>query len=144
MQQSRSAGCANAWCAWHLVRGVAAQGDEIRNLLGIDAIPRTNLGGTNTRDLASADGVEDAGAIGGKLKCVTVPARNEDSAPSPFFFGGSGGEKIIRLEARRFRILEAAGGNNFRQHLKLLEQGIVKLASALIGGEFLMPIGGDV
>ena len=116
---------ANAWCAWHLVRGVAAQGDEIRNLYWIDAISRPNLVWTCARHLARADGVEDDGAIGGKLKCVAVAARDEDGAPSPFFFCGSGGEKIVCLEAWRFRILKAAGSDKFRQDLKLLDQSVV-------------------
>jgi hypothetical protein len=53
-------------------------------------------------------------------------ARNEDGAAALFFRCGSGGEKIIRLEAGRFHILKAAGGNKFRQHIKLLKQGIVE------------------
>ena len=143
MQQRRSTSRADARCARHLVGGIAAQGDEIRNLRRIDAIPRANLGGTDTRHLAGTDGIEDGGAVGGKLERVAVAARDEDSAPAPFFFGGSGGEKIIRLEARRFRILKAAGSNKFRQHLKLLKQRVVEFASALVCGKFLMPVGGD-
>ena len=55
------------------------------------------------------------------------------TVPLAFCFCGNGGEKIICLEARRFRILEAAGGNKFGQHLKLLKQGVIEFASALIG-----------
>ena len=40
-------------------------------------------------------------------------------------------------------ILKAAGGNKFRQHLELLQQGVVEFASALVGGKFFMPVGGN-
>src|SRR5262245_62923684 len=49
LQQRGSTGCAHPWRARHLVGGIAAQGDKIWNLGGIDAIPRANLGGADTR-----------------------------------------------------------------------------------------------
>jgi Glycosyl hydrolase family 1 len=52
----------------------------------------------------------DGGAVRGKLERVAVAARNEHGTAALFFLWGSGGEKIIRLEARRFCILEAACG----------------------------------
>ena len=69
------------------------------------------------------------------LATRTVPPRFSS-------FAGRGRKKIIRLEARRFRILKAACGNKFRKSIKLLKQGVVEFASALVGGKFLMPIGG--
>ena len=71
-------------------------------------------------------------------------ARYEDTTAAFLFRCGSGREKIIRLEARRFRVLKSAGGNKFRQHIELLEQGVVKFAAALVSWKFLMPVGGDV
>ncbi len=112
MQQCCSTNCANAGCARHLVRGIAAQCDKIRNLPGIDAIPRANLSGTDPCHLARSDGIENGGVVRGKLEGVAVTARNEGDAAALFFRCGSSREKIIRLEAGRFRILEAAGGNN--------------------------------
>src|SRR5262249_40302090 len=144
LQQRGSTGCAHPWRARHLVRGIAAQGDKIWNLGGIDAIPRANLGGADTRHLASASGIKDGGMVRGELKRIAVAASNEDSAAALLFGCGSGREKIIRLKARRFRILKSTGGNKFRQHIELLEQGIVKFAAALVSGKFLMPVGGDV
>ena len=61
--------------------------------------------------------------------------------PASLLWRQRGGEKIVGLETRRFRILKAAGGHKFRQHLKLLEQGVVEFASALIGRKVLMPVG---
>jgi len=59
-----------------LIGGIAAQRDEIRNLPGIDAIPRANLGWIDARHLAGAYGIEDGGAIRGKLERIAVAARN--------------------------------------------------------------------
>ena len=73
---------------------------------------------------------------------VAVTARDEDSAATLLFFSGSSGEKVIRLEAWRVRILKAAGGYELRQHLELLKQSVVEFASALVSRKFLMPIGG--
>ncbi len=75
---------------------------------------------------------------------VSRPARYEDTTAAFLFRCGSGREKIIRLEARRFGVLKSAGGNKFRQHIELLEQGVVKFAAALVSWKFLMPVGGDV
>ena len=136
LQQRRSTSCADPRCTGHLVGGIAAQGDEIRNLLGIDAIALTNLVWTDTRHLACADGVEDGGAVGGKLERVAVAARNENRAAALFFFCGSGGEKIVCFEAWGFRILKAACGNKFRQNLELLEQSVIEFTSALEAGSF--------
>jgi hypothetical protein len=84
------------------------------------------------------------GMVRCELECIAVAARNEDSTAALLFRCGSGREKIIRLEARRFRILKSAGGNKFRQHIELLEQGVVKFAAALVSWKFLMPVGGHV
>jgi hypothetical protein len=143
LQQHCRPGCSNPRCAWQLIGGIAAQGDEIRNLLGLDAIPRSNLSGIDTRHLARADRIKNGRAMRGKLKRVAVAARNKHSTAAPFFLCSSGGKKIIRLEAWRFRILETAGGNKFRQHIELLEQSVVKLPTTLVSRKFLMPVGGD-
>jgi len=117
LQQRCRAGCADARSARQLVGRVAAQGYEIRNLRRIDAIPRADLGRIDTCHLTRADGIKDGGAIRGKLKRVAISACNEDGATPPFFSGG--GEKVIRFIARRFCILEAACGDEFRQDMEL-------------------------
>ena len=61
-----------------LVGGIAAQGDKIRDLGGIDAIPRANLGGADTCHLAGAEGIKDGGMVRGELERIAVAARNED------------------------------------------------------------------
>jgi hypothetical protein len=72
-----------------------------------------------------------------------VAARNEDS-PAAFFFGVRGGsEKVVRLVTRRLCVLKAACCDKFRDEIELLNQRIVELASTLVSGKFLMPVGGD-
>ena len=77
----------------------------------------------------------------GRLERIAIAASNEDDTPGLLFLSGSGGEEIIRLEARLFRILKATGGNEFRQRLELLDHGVVEFATTLIGRKLLMPIG---
>jgi hypothetical protein len=136
-QQRCGTGCAYPRCARHLVGGIPTQGDKIRDLGGIDAISGANLGGADTRHLACADGIKDAGMVRGQLERIAIAARNENSATALFFRCGGGREKIIRLKARRLRILKSAGGNKFRQHIELLEQGVVKFTAALVSWKFL-------
>src|SRR5262249_57284488 len=92
---------------------------------------------------ACAEGIKDGGMVRSELESTAVPTCNEDSPATLLFRCGSGRKKIIRFEARRFRILESAGGNQFRQHIELLEQGVVKFAAALVSWKFFVPISGD-
>ena len=62
-QQRCSTGCANPRCARHLVGGIAAQGDKIRDLGRIDAVSCANLGGTDTRNFTCADRLKDGGMV---------------------------------------------------------------------------------
>ena len=80
----------------------------------------------------------------GELKGVTVPAPNEDSATAFFLRLRRRGKKIIRLEARRLRILKSASSDEFWDPVQLLKQRLVEIASTLVGGKFLMPVGRDV
>ena len=66
--------------------GIAAQGDEIRNLRWFDTVPGADLCRVDARHLTSADGIKDGGAIRGKLKRVAIAACNEN-ATAAFFFG---------------------------------------------------------
>jgi hypothetical protein len=67
------------------VRGVAAQGDEVRHLLGIDAIALADFLRTDTRRLSRAQGIEDRRALRGELECVAVAARDKRNAAALLF-----------------------------------------------------------
>jgi len=59
-------------------------------------------------------------------------AGNENSSAAPFLDRCSGSKKIVGFEARRFGILKAAGGDEFRDEMELFEQRIIELSTALI------------
>jgi hypothetical protein len=63
LQQRCSTCCPYPRCARHLVGGIAAQGDKIRDLGRIDAISCANLGGTDTRNFTCADRLKDGGMV---------------------------------------------------------------------------------
>ena len=73
LQQRCGTSRAHPRCARHLVGGIAAQGDKIRNLGGINAIPRANLGGADPRYLSCADGIKDGGMVRGELERMRSP-----------------------------------------------------------------------
>jgi hypothetical protein len=82
--------------------------------------------------------------FGSELKGIAVAAGNESFATSLLFSGGSGAQKIIRLEAGRLRVLKAACPNKLGQNIEPFEQSIVELSPTLISQKRFMPIGGNL
>src|SRR5262249_26175501 len=134
----------NARCARNLVGGIATQGDEIRDLCGVDPIPCANLSGVYPRDFACAEGIKDCGVVRCELERVAVATRNEDSTPTLLFRRSGGSEKIIHLKAPRLLLLKTASSNKLPQPVKLLYEPIVKFATSLISWKLLMPVGRDL
>jgi hypothetical protein len=66
--------------AGQLVGLVTAQGDEIRHLAGVYAIPVAHLGGADTSHLAGPDGVENRRDVGRQLEGVAVTACDQRRA----------------------------------------------------------------
>jgi hypothetical protein len=66
--------------------------------------------------------------------------RQHGAAP-PLFGRNCGGKEVVGFVPRRLRIHKTACGDKFGQHVKLLEQFIIELAAALIGGELLVTVG---
>src|SRR5262249_28091913 len=124
-----------------LVRWVATQRDEIRNLVGIDSVAQANLGWTDPGDLARANWIKNRRVGGGELECVAVAARDQDGAAPPLFGRDRGGKEVVGLVPSHLGIRKAACGDEFRQHVKLLEQFVIEFAAALIGRELLVTIG---
>src|SRR6266436_8977739 len=141
-QQVSGALRANAASAGQLVGGVAAKRDEIWHLLRIDAVTFPDFGWTDARDLTAAQRMQDCRRFGGKLKCVPITARDQRRPATPLLRCDRSREKVIRLVTGGFRICKAARRHEFRQCLKLIQQGIVKLTPTLICGKFLVPLGG--
>lgn len=110
----------------------------------IDAISLAHLCRSDARDFPCAHGKKDCGPIGGELEGITVSTGNENGSAPLFFRGGSGGQKIIRLEARRLCILKTACRNKLGQYMELFDQRIVEFAGTLVFRKLFMPIGANL
>ena len=110
----------------------------------INAVSLAHLYWSDSRHLAPAHGKKNGDTFGSELKGIAVAAGNESFAASLLFSGGSGGQKIIRLEARRLRVLKAACRNKLGQYMQLFDQRIVEFAATLVIRKLLMPIGGNL
>jgi len=120
-QQRGRASRADAGSAGQLVRRVAPQRDEIRHLLGLDAIAGADLRGTDARHLAGADRIEDRRVSRGELERVAIAAGHQHGATAPLLGGSGGGEEIVGLVAGALCIGKAAGGDEVRDERKLLQ-----------------------
>src|SRR5262249_55131833 len=120
-------------------RGIAAQGDEIGHLPGLDAVALAHLRRADARHLSGAHRLQDGRALRGELKGIAVAAGDDNTPAALFFSGGSGTEKIVGLVARRLGESEAAGEDEARQDLQLLYQLGVEVAVALVVRQRLLP-----
>ena len=133
---------ADAARAGKLVRGIAAQGDEIRHLLGLDAVALAHLRRADAGDLAhAARGLEDGHGRGGQLERVAVGGRDERLPAAGRLGVGGGSQKVVRLVSGPFGDGEAEGRHQLGQERQLLEQLRVELAPRLVGVEGLVPVG---
>ena len=108
----------------------------------INAVSLAHFYWPDPRHFAPTHGKKNSDTFGSELKGIAVAAGNESFAASLLFRGGSGGQKIIRLEARHLRVLKAACPNKLGQNIELFEQRIVELSTTLISRKLFMPIGG--
>ena len=86
--------------------------------------------------------MQDCRRFGYKLKCVPITARDQRRPAAPLLCRNHGCQKVIRLITGCFRICEATRRHEFRQNVKLIQQGIVKLTPALVSGKLLVPFSG--
>src|SRR5262249_30559294 len=127
--------------AGQLVGGVATQGDEVRNLLGLDAIALPYLRRANPRDLADASGrLEDRHAVRGQLERVAVGGGDERLPTARGLVVGGGGQEVVRLVAGPLRDRKPERGDEVREQRQLLEQLVIELSSGLIAVERLVPV----
>jgi hypothetical protein len=84
----------------------------------------------------------DRRALGRQLKRITVPACHESRSATALLRRYRGGEEIIRLVPRRFRIRKPARRDKFRQSIELFDQCVVELTPALVCGKFLVAVSG--
>jgi hypothetical protein len=84
-------------------------------------------------NFTGADGLKNRGRSRSKLKSVAVSGRHYSRSASTLLVVNGRSQKIIGLVTWKFRGNEAACGNEFRQHIELVEQLGIKLTSSLIG-----------
>src|SRR6266545_6572452 len=76
-----------------------------------------------------------------ELERVAVAARDEHVATARLLVRDRRGEKVVRLVARCLRAREPKCGAERRQQRELLDDRILELASRLVRGEGLVPVG---
>ena len=124
---------ADAARAGKLVRGIAAQGDEIRHLFGLDAVALAHLRRADAGDLAhAACGLEDGHGRGGQLERVAVGGRDERLPATGRLGVGGGRQKVVGLVSGPFGDGEAEGRHQLGQERQLLEQLRVEFATRLV------------
>ena len=119
--QRRGTQRADARRARQSVGRIAAQRDEIRHLLGRDAVALTHLLRPDARHLAGLYRVEDRGFFRSELEGVAVAAGDEHGPAASLLCDRRRGEKIVGLVAGAPSIGEPAGGDKFRNQFKLLD-----------------------
>jgi hypothetical protein len=103
-------------------------------LVGINAISLPDLFAPNTRYFAAPRRVEDRRARRGELKRIPIAARHQCRAAATFLYSNRG-EKVVCLEPWGFGVRKPKRGDKFRQDIQLLNQIILELSPALIGGK---------
>ena len=83
-QQGRRAFRADAARAGQPVRRIAAQGDEVGHLPGLDAIALAHFGRADARHFAGLERVQNGRRVGGELERIAVAAGDEDCAATAF------------------------------------------------------------
>jgi hypothetical protein len=122
-------------CARQVVRGIAAERNEVRHLVWIDAVSLPDLFRPNARDFAAPRRIEDRCTRRGELKRIPIAARHQCGAACTLLSGNCGGEKVVRLVPRGFGVRKPKRGDKFGQDVQLLNQIIIELSPALISGK---------
>src|SRR3954452_17575358 len=124
----------DAPCPRELVRRIASQRDKIRHLHGFDAIALADFGRADPRHLPGPDRMKDGDIRRCQLERIAVAGGDKRSSFAPGF-GRGGGEEVVSLVPGFLGTGEAAGRDKFREDFQLLDQFVVELAAAFIGGE---------
>ena len=126
--------------ARHFVRRITAERDEVRHSVWIDAISLPDLFRPDARDFPPRDGIEDRRAWRGELKGISIAASDYNGAACVLLSGDCGGEKVVCLEPWGFGVRKPKGGDKFGQDVQLLDQVLVELTPALIGGKHFVTL----
>jgi hypothetical protein len=103
-------------------------------LVWIDAISLPDLFGPNARYFPAPRRVQNRCAWRGELKRIPIAARHQCRPTTALLSSNCGREKVVRLVSCGFGVREPKCGDKLRQHVQLLDQIIIELSPALIGG----------
>jgi hypothetical protein len=118
--------------------GVPAQRDEVGNLARLDPVALAHLGRADAGDLGDAfHRLQDGDAIGDELEGVAVGGGDEHR---PVPVGRGRCEKVVGFVAGALRDEEAECLDEAGEHIELLEDRRLELATRLVRLERLVPV----
>src|SRR5256714_7219300 len=118
---------------------VAAERDEVRHLLRLDAVALAHLRRPDARELGDAAGwLEDRHLCACELERVAVGGGDEDGRLGVRCGRGEG---VVRFVPGRLRVREPQRLDQYRQELELLQELLVEDPAGLGALEGLVPVG---
>ena len=124
--------------ARQFVGRITAQRDKVRHLFGIDAISLPDLFRPDAREFATPRRVQDTRAWRGELKGISIATGHQRGTACALLSGDCGGEKVVGFEPWSLGVRKPKGGDKLGQDIELLDQFLIELAPALIGGMLFM------
>ena len=130
-EQVRRALRADAARARDLVRGVAAQRDEVHDLLRVDPVALAHLGRPDaSRRLSARHGLQDRRVGARELERVSIGRGDERLASGGLLGRDRRGEEVVRLVSRALPVRDSPRVEEPGHEVELLEQLGVELAAA--------------
>ena len=109
--------------AGYLVRGIAAQRNEIWDLSRLDPITVSYLCRTDARHLTRLDGLKNGGLSRGQLISIAI-ARCDNDGPPPLFLGNRRRKKVIGFVAGSLGVGEPTGRDELWQDVELIASSV--------------------
>ena len=125
----------DAPCARDSVGRVAAQCDEVRHLVGLDAVALDHSAGPMRERAAAALWLQDRRVLACELERVAVAARDERVTPLRLLLGDGRGKEVVGLVAIGLRDRESHRLAQLWGEIELLEQVGRELPAALVALE---------
>src|SRR5919109_3365540 len=124
------------------VRWVAAKGDEVRYLSGLDPVSLPHLRRPDASQLRdAAHRRDDHGLVARQLEQVSVRRDDDRGAAAPLLVPNGRGDEVVRLVPVGLRSREPERFDELRQQVELLQQRRLEDPSRLVLLERLVPVG---
>ena len=131
-------------CPGDPVGRVAAERDEVRDLLRVDAVAFAHLRRPDPRGRLASHGLQDRRPGARQLERVPVGRRDEHRAARLLLSPYRGAEEVVGLVPRRLRVREPGRRDERGHQRELLEQLVLELPTALVRLERLVAVGRDL